>query len=82
MSIVTTPELQRAAPYVQIADHYRRLIETGVLAAGDRLPAVASMALTWRVAPGTAHRAVRELKREGLVVTSQRGTVVADGGAA
>src|SRR5690625_7797363 len=53
-----------AAPYLQIADHYRELIATGVLRSGDRLPTVIQMATTWRVSPGTAHKAVRRLRGE------------------
>ncbi|HLR97326.1 MAG TPA: GntR family transcriptional regulator [Jiangellaceae bacterium] len=65
-----------AAPYLQIADHYRELIATGVLRSGDRLPTVIQMATTWRVSPGTAHKAVRRLRGEGLVRTTRQGTTV------
>lgn len=65
-----------AAPYVQIADHYRELIATGNLQPGDRLPTVIQMAAVWRVSPGTAHKAVRRLRSEGLVRTTRQGTTV------
>lgn len=65
-----------AAPYVQIADHYRELIATGNLQPGDRLPTVIQMAAAWKVSPGTAHKAVRRLRSEGLVRTTRQGTTV------
>ncbi|MGW9558222.1 GntR family transcriptional regulator [Nocardiopsis sp. NPDC055551] len=75
ISLITT--LSRpAAPYVQIADHYRELIATGSLPPGDRLPTVIQMATAWRVSPGTAHKAVRLLRGEGLVRTTRQGTTV------
>lgn len=74
-----SPELQPEAPspYRQIADHYRRLITSGELRVGDRLPPVAEIAADWKVAVRTAHKAVRQLQAEQLVASSRpRGTVV------
>ncbi|TDQ55050.1 GntR family transcriptional regulator [Actinorugispora endophytica] len=72
-----TPEIQRPSPpYAQIADHYRDLIATGALREGDRLPTVVDMAEKFSVSPGTAHKAVRQLRGEGLLRTTQQGTVV------
>lgn len=69
------PKLQRAIPpYAQIADHYRRLITTGEIAHGERLPPVTAIAERWECSPGTAHRALRQLRGEGLVETRQQGS--------
>jgi len=68
--------LRPAALYAQITDHYRDLITTGDLQPGDRLPTVTEMASTWTVSPGTAHRAVRALRAEGLVNITRQGTTV------
>lgn len=71
------PRLDRPAPpYRQMADHYRDLIETGVLTEGDRLPTIIQMAAEWRVSPGTAHKAARVLRDSGLVRTTRQGTTV------
>lgn len=71
-----------AAPYLQIADHYRTVIDAEGLQPGDRLPTVIQMATMWKVSPGTAHKAIRQLRREGLVHTTRQGTTVQRGGAA
>lgn len=69
------PKLQRAIPpYAQIADHYRRLITNGEISHGERLPPVTAIAERWGCSPGTAHRALRQLRGEGLVETSQQGS--------
>jgi DNA-binding GntR family transcriptional regulator len=72
------PELERPPrpPYVQITDHYRTLIATGALRHGDRLPTVAEIAERWSCSPGTAHKAIRQLRGEGLVNTTQQGSTV------
>ncbi|MCA1948019.1 MAG: substrate-binding domain-containing protein [Armatimonadetes bacterium] len=59
--------------------HYRERIERGDLRPGDRLPSDARLATEWGVSRPTAHRALAELRRQGLVVrTKGSGTVVAD----
>jgi DNA-binding GntR family transcriptional regulator len=63
-------------PYLQIADHFRRLIVTGELGSGDRLPPVQTIAEDFDVASATAHQAIGVLVSEGLVHTSQQGTFV------
>lgn len=72
-----TPHIKRSSPpYVQISDHYRDLIAHGALSEGDRLPTVTDLAAEFSVSPGTAHKAVRQLRGEGLVRTTQQGTTV------
>lgn len=71
------PKLNRPSPpYVQLADHYRDLISTGSLRHGDKLPTVAELAEAWEISPGTAHKALRALRGEGLIDTRQQGSTV------
>lgn len=72
------PELERPPrpPYVQIADHYRDLIATGELRHGAKLPTIAEIAERWSCSPGTAHKAIRQLRGEGLIDTRQQGSTV------
>lgn len=60
------------ALYLQIADHFRRLVAVGRLRPGDRLPAIREMAQKLGLDPGTVARAYQELEREG-VITGRRG---------
>jgi molybdate-binding protein/DNA-binding transcriptional regulator YhcF (GntR family) len=58
--------------YLQIAEAMRRLIVSGEIAAGERLPSVRAMSKRWRCTPNTVSRAYSLLSEEGLV-TSRRG---------
>jgi molybdate-binding protein/DNA-binding transcriptional regulator YhcF (GntR family) len=60
------------ALYLQIADYFRRLIATGKLKPGDRLPAIRELAKKLKLDPGTVSRAYQELEREGTI-TGRRG---------
>lgn len=72
--------LQRPAPpYMQIADHYRALISTGALRQGDKLPTIAQLSERFEVSPGTANKAMRQLRGERLIDTRQQGSVVVGG---
>src|SRR5579862_8035488 len=54
-------------------------IGSGELEAGMRLPNGEEIAVSWGVSRHTAHRAIHELQRQGLVVRQRRwGTVVAN----
>jgi DNA-binding transcriptional regulator YhcF (GntR family) len=67
------------APWRQVRDQLARLIGSGTLAAGTRLPTVRQFARDLGLAPGTIARAYRELEVAGLVQTGRaRGTVVAE----
>lgn len=60
-------------------DSFRSRIESGELAIGDRLPSDAKLAEQWGVSRPTAHRALAELQRLGLVHRSKgAGTVVVE----
>ena len=55
--------------YLQLATLLRNMIESGEIPPDRPLPSVKSMMQTYGVAQGTAERAVRILKDEGLVRT-------------
>ena len=66
------------APFQQIIDQFRTLIERGELRAGDSLPTVRQLAGDLGVAPNTVARAYAELQDEGLLTCDgRRGTRVA-----
>lgn len=68
------------APFQQIMDQFRNLIERGELRAGDTLPTVRQLAGDLGVAPNTVARAYAELQGEGLLTSNRRrGTSVAAG---
>lgn len=63
--------------YVRVADAVAAEIESGRLPKGARLPNERDMGAQYGVAPGTARRAVAELRDRGLVVTlPNKGTFV------
>ncbi len=63
----------------RIADELSGRIESGELPAGSRIESEEDMAARLNVSRHTAHRALHELQRLGLVVRQRRwGTVVAD----
>ncbi|MFD5110352.1 GntR family transcriptional regulator [Streptomyces cinereoruber] len=51
--------------YLDIADHYRRLIADRQIHDGQRLPSVREIASEWNVATKTAQRALKALAMEG-----------------
>lgn len=53
--------------YEQVKDSLRRLMVTGVLAPGDKLPSVRSMASQLSINPNTIQRAYESLEAEGYV---------------
>jgi DNA-binding GntR family transcriptional regulator len=63
--------------YVRVADQVEAEIRSGRLPRGARLPNERDMGAQYGVAPGTARRAVRELRDRGLVATlANKGTYV------
>lgn len=60
------------ALYLQIANHFRRLVAGSKLKPGDRLPAIRELAKKLGLDPGTVSRAYQELEREGTI-TGRRG---------
>lgn len=59
--------------YLEIAETMRRLIISGELAPGDRLPPVRELAERWKCTPNTVSRAYSLLGREGLVSAHRGG---------
>ena len=55
--------------YEQIADAFRRQIETGVLTAGERLPSVRELSAMLTINPNTIQRAYRELEMQGWIAS-------------
>ena len=67
--------------YEQVRDGLRSLMVTGVLAAGEKLPSVRSLATELAINPNTIQRAYSQLETEGYVYTvSGRGTSSARSG--
>ncbi|MBN1630202.1 MAG: GntR family transcriptional regulator [Thermoleophilia bacterium] len=59
--------------YLEIVDAVRRLILSGELGPGDRLPPVRTMAKRWHCTPNTVSRAYTALAQEGLVSAHRGG---------
>ena len=55
--------------YEQIQTELRRLMLTGVLPPGSRLPSVRELAGQLAINPNTIQRAYRELESEGYIIT-------------
>lgn len=55
--------------YLQIEEGLRKLILTGVIATGDKLPSVRELATQMAINPNTIQRAYRELEAEGFIHT-------------
>lgn len=63
--------------YIAVADAIEAEIKSGKLPRGARLPNERDLGAQYGVAPGTARRAVRELRDRGLVTTlPNKGTFV------
>lgn len=68
------------APYQQIEEQLRALIQRGHLLPGTLLPTVRQLASDLNVAPNTVARAYTDLQEQGwLVSEGRRGTRVASG---
>lgn len=55
--------------YGQIKDGLRRMIVSGVLEPGEKLPSVRAMAMDLAINPNTIHRAYSELEAEGFITS-------------
>jgi GntR family transcriptional regulator len=53
--------------YRQIIDQVRRMMVSGRLAPGERLPSIRDLAMQLRINPLTVGRAYGDLEREGLI---------------
>ena len=64
--------------YLQVKDSLRRMMLTGLLAPGEKLPSVRALATQLAINPNTIQRAYGELETEGYVYSvSGRGSFVA-----
>lgn len=55
--------------YEQVKDDLRRLVVTGALHPGERLPSVRELAGQLAINPNTIQRAYRELESEGYIIS-------------
>lgn len=68
--------------YLQIIEQIRHGIGMGAFRPGDALPTIRELALQLRVNPNTVAKAIKELEREGLLVTRVgKGSFVSDAAA-
>ena len=70
--IVTVDPRSPVPPFEQLRISIRRLVATGELRLGSRLPTVRQLASDLGIAPGTVARAFRELESEGIIETRGR----------
>lgn len=76
--ILAVDPSREIAPYLQIEEQIRGLIQCGDLAPGTAVPTVRQLADDLNVAPNTVARAYSNLQEEGwLVSEGRRGTHVA-----
>ncbi|SDM71539.1 GntR family transcriptional regulator [Allokutzneria albata] len=80
MSLYLTIDARSSvAPYEQIRAQVLRMLASGALAPGARLPSIRQLAKDLGVASGTIARAYRELEHGGLIVSrGKHGTFVAE----
>ena len=65
--------------YEQIKDGLRKLVVSGALSTGEKLPSVRELAAQLAINPNTIGRAYRELENEGYIYTLVgKGTFVAE----
>ena len=65
--------------YEQVRDGLRKLMVTGMLRPGDKLPSVRALAMQLAINPNTIQRAYSELEAEGYILSvSGKGTFVAE----
>ena len=68
--------------YEQITNNLRRLIASGGIAPGERLPSVRDLATRLTINPNTIQRAYRQLEQEGYIVSLPgKGCFAAEGSA-
>jgi len=67
---MVTLTLRGSGPiYEQIRDELRRMITTGVIPDGEKLPSVRELASGLAINPNTIQRAYRELEGEGCIIS-------------
>ena len=66
--------------YLQVVEGYKRLILSGVIKEGEKLPSVRELSTQLAINPNTIQRSYRELEIEGFVGSSPGKGVFAMGG--
>ena len=61
----------RVPIYKQVLDNFKRLVYSGKLAQGERIPSIRDLAKTLGVNPNTVQKAYRELEEKGYFYTVQ-----------
>jgi DNA-binding transcriptional regulator YhcF (GntR family) len=80
MQLVAIDSASSVPPYEQLRGQLERLISSGQMAAGYRLPSIRQLAADLGVAPGTVARAYADLERAGLIRSRRpQGTFVQAG---
>lgn len=67
MTTIRLNPLSGTPLYLQLVEHLKHAIETGVITAGDQLPSVRKMAEDLLINPNTVVRAYRDLDAEGIL---------------
>jgi len=79
LSDLSGPEAARVPKYLLLSDGIARAVETGELAAGERLPGEAELAAQLPASLGTIQKALAHLSERGLIVRRHgAGTFVSD----
>ncbi|PKL78512.1 MAG: GntR family transcriptional regulator [Candidatus Melainabacteria bacterium HGW-Melainabacteria-1] len=79
MTMLTIDPQSGTPIYLQLMSQIRHAIAMGVFLPGDALPTIRELALQLRVNPNTVAKAIRELEREGVLVTRVgKGSFVSD----
>lgn len=77
MQYITVDLRDRKQLYEQLIDNIRKLILSGEIQAGDKLPSVRALAKELCINPNTIQKAYNELERQGVILTLPgRGSVV------
>ncbi len=77
--MITINPKDRRPIYEQIKGDVKKLIHLNILAPGDNLPSVRSLASELRINPNTIQRAYSELESEGFIISrAGKGSFVSD----
>lgn len=77
MQYITVDLRDRKQLYEQLIDNIRKLILSGEITAGEKLPSVRALAKELCINPNTIQKAYNELERQGVILTLPgRGSVV------
>jgi DNA-binding LacI/PurR family transcriptional regulator len=75
--VMNTSKEKKGVKYLEIATHFRNLINSGQLKSGTRLPTAKNLAVAWGTNHSTIQTALEPLVKEGLIERKRRhGTYV------